>query len=299
MNTFVKPTVFISFASTDLEILLKLVQWLDQKYLGAITFFSSNDITGGSEWWQTIKNNLLKAKLLIFIATKDSITRLWCMFEAGFACSLGIKMIPITFGDLSLKDIPHPIQFFKGYDLTDPRDITKLLEEINNTFNLRLGITPSIIDDFQSAVGVRKHTVTQLSLETELSQYANNALNSDYFLTRISAIKMISLLGTESAIPLILGCLQDTNSHVRSAALESLAGLSSNRGVNLVSLLINEVPNISIEEARDILAFIDKIARKHDVPYLDKFLSDNTENRPTVIERLQEIRKKADVRGFD
>jgi len=106
-----KPVVFFSHSSRDKSELALLKQLFVEKTGGAVEVFLSSDgqsIPLGRNWVHRIEEALGQAKLLITFITKNSIGSSWVSFEAGFAYSKGVRVVPVGFLGLDIAQVPHP-----------------------------------------------------------------------------------------------------------------------------------------------------------------------------------------------
>ena len=96
-----KPTVFFSHSSKDKEQILAIRDKLDKATSGVIDIFLSSDgqsIPFGTNWVHRVEQGLKDATIMFVFATENSIRSGWIYFEAGFAYSKGIKVIPVGLG---------------------------------------------------------------------------------------------------------------------------------------------------------------------------------------------------------
>ena len=86
-----KPVIFISHAATDEPIANILKAELDRVFANGVYVFASS-VPGvmkpGSDWLNSIKENLDKAKAVVVLVTPTSINRPWIWFEVGL---LGLR----------------------------------------------------------------------------------------------------------------------------------------------------------------------------------------------------------------
>lgn len=95
-----KPTIFFSHSSKDRDAILPIKEKLMKITSGVIQIFMSSDgqsIPFGKNWVHKIEEIGLnqRKKLLFVFVTPTSIESGWIYFEAGFAYSKGIDVIPV------------------------------------------------------------------------------------------------------------------------------------------------------------------------------------------------------------
>ena len=96
-----KPTIFFSHFSKDKEIVLKIKNKLMKFTSNTIEIFQSSDgesIPFGTNWIHKVEDGLKNSKVMFVFITENSISSGWIYFEAGFAYSKGIHVIPVGLG---------------------------------------------------------------------------------------------------------------------------------------------------------------------------------------------------------
>lgn len=142
-----KPTVFFSHSSKDKEQILAIRDKLDKATSGVIDIFLSSDgqsIPCGTNWVYKVEQGLRDAKLMFVFATENSIRSGWIYFEAGFAYSRGIKVVPIGLG-VSINDLKAPLNLLQGFDVESADSLNNIIAIINNEFKYHFpeGFSPS------------------------------------------------------------------------------------------------------------------------------------------------------------
>ncbi len=127
--------IFISWSLDQGRQLATLTkEWIESIFMTQKCFVSSEDICGGTDWWDEIKKSLDFASVGIFCITDDNKDRPWILYEAGRIAGRlkGKGVIPMVFGISAIPpDNPlakHQARFCnKG-----KAQYLKVLEDINN-----------------------------------------------------------------------------------------------------------------------------------------------------------------------
>ncbi|EHI99775.1 hypothetical protein CDLVIII_3201 [Clostridium sp. DL-VIII] len=132
-----KPTIFFSHSSKDRDSLMKLRELIEEKTGGTINIFMSSDgqsIPFGSNWMYKIEEGLKDAKIMFVFVTPKSIDTGWIYFEAGYAYSKGIEVIPIGI-NIDIGSIKPPISLLQGFNLISEESINNIIHIINKKFD--------------------------------------------------------------------------------------------------------------------------------------------------------------------
>ena len=127
-------TIFLSHSSLDKSILERLKGKLEAKDPANLFFFLSSDgrsIPFGANWAADIEDRLLKASILFAFISPNSIDSPWVYFEAGFAASRGIPVVPIALSGVKMGDVPFPIGLKQGFELYDSSSLKNIPRIIN------------------------------------------------------------------------------------------------------------------------------------------------------------------------
>lgn len=96
-----KPTIFFSHSSKDKEIVQSVKNKLDKATGGVMDIFMSSDgqsIPFGTNWIHKVEEGLKSATIMFVFVTENSVSSGWIYFEAGYAYSKGIQVIPVGIG---------------------------------------------------------------------------------------------------------------------------------------------------------------------------------------------------------
>jgi hypothetical protein len=140
-HQIVKPTVFISHASTDADFANALKQEIDKVFAnGVIVFCTSSPgaISAGTDWLGQIEQTLESAKAVIAIVTPVSIDRPWLWFEVGATWSRGkqrdCKIYPVCASEIDLGALPSPLDRLQALSMGKAADLKLLFQALIDQF---------------------------------------------------------------------------------------------------------------------------------------------------------------------
>lgn len=132
-----KPTLFISHASTDASFAMAVQQEIDKVFANGVEVFCTSSpgaVRVGQDWLTDIEAKLASAKALIAIVTPTSIERPWLWFELGASWSSGrsgaCRIYPLCAAEVSLSDLPPPLNRLQALSLARAPDIKLLFEAL-------------------------------------------------------------------------------------------------------------------------------------------------------------------------
>ena len=108
----------MSHSSHDQPTLIAFRELLEQKTGSAIDFFLSSDgqsIPLGRNWVHRIERALEDARVMLVFLTPDSLKSQWIYFEAGFAYSKAIRVVPIGALGVDLSQLHPPLSLLQGF----------------------------------------------------------------------------------------------------------------------------------------------------------------------------------------
>ncbi len=132
-----KPTIFFSHSSKDKDAILAIKNKLDNSTGGALDIFMSSDgqsIPFGTNWIHKIEEGLQAAKIMYVFVTEVSVTSGWIYFEAGFAYSKGIQVVPVGIG-IDIGTLKAPLNLLQGFNITSEDSLNNFITIINRTFD--------------------------------------------------------------------------------------------------------------------------------------------------------------------
>ena len=112
-----KPTIFFSHSSKDKDAILTIKNKLDSATGGVLDIFMSSDgqsIPFGTNWIHKIEEGLQAAKIMFVFVTEVSVASGWIYFEAGFAYSKGIQVVPVGIG-IDIGTLKAPLNLLQGF----------------------------------------------------------------------------------------------------------------------------------------------------------------------------------------
>lgn len=138
-----KPTLFFSHSSKDKELVLSIKNKLDTVTGGVMEIFMSSDgqsIPFGTNWIHKIEEGLQAAKIMFVFVTQNSISSGWIYFEAGYAYSKGIQVIPVGIG-VDIGSLKAPLNLLQGFNILSEDSLNNFITVINRTFDYRFANT--------------------------------------------------------------------------------------------------------------------------------------------------------------
>lgn len=159
-----KPIVFFSHSSKDKEQILAIKDKLGKATKGVIDIFLSSDgqsIPFGTNWVHRVEQGLKDATIMFVFATENSIRSGWIYFEAGFAYSKGIKVIPVGLG-VSITELKAPLSLLQGFDVESADSLNNIIAIINREYQYHFS-EEFTVSDYQdiiekSAIGQKYRT---------------------------------------------------------------------------------------------------------------------------------------------
>jgi hypothetical protein len=164
-----KPATFFSHSSQDKHALAKLKEQFLTKTGGSIDVFLSSDgqsIPFGRNWVHRVEQALNDAKLMVVFVTPSSLRSNWLHFEAGYAYSKKIQVVPVGIG-IDLTTVGAPLNLLQGFNITSEAGLNNLIAVVNEAFG-HAHAESFTIEDF--------HVITtsgRLSMITTLGPHTN------------------------------------------------------------------------------------------------------------------------------
>jgi len=136
-----KPVIFISHAATDEPIANILKAEVDRVFANGVYVFASSVpgvMTPGSDWLNSIKENLDKAKAVVVLVTPTSINRPWIWFEVGASWSkMGEgqgRIYPLCAPEIEFSELPEPLNRLQALSLGKSGDIKLFFQTLCDQF---------------------------------------------------------------------------------------------------------------------------------------------------------------------
>ena len=134
-----KPTIFFSHSSRDKDTILPIKEKFCSITANVLDVFMSSDgqsIPFGNNWIHKIEEGLNKAQVMFVFVTPISVNSAWINFEAGFAYSKNIEVIPVGIG-ISIGQLNPPLSLLQGFDITSTDSLNNFISIINRKFDLK------------------------------------------------------------------------------------------------------------------------------------------------------------------
>ena len=132
-----KPTIFFSHSSKDKTSILPIKDKISKITGKTIEIFMSSDgesIPFGRNWVHKVEEGLNNAKIMFVFVTSNSIDSAWIYFEAGFAYSKGIGIIPVGVG-VNIGELKPPLSLLQGFNITSADSLNNFTSIINKKFD--------------------------------------------------------------------------------------------------------------------------------------------------------------------
>ena len=175
-----KPTIFFSHSSKDCSILLDLKNRLNDITGGTLDIFMSSDgqsIPFGTNWVNRIEQGLNEAKIMFIFVTQNSLLSNWIYFEAGFAYSKGLEVIPVGIGvDIAL--LKPPLSLLQGFNITSADSLNNIITTLNKKFDFSYKTSFSD-DDYRLLLAA--YSAVEMPFEAnEVFESINHEMLSEY-----------------------------------------------------------------------------------------------------------------------
>lgn len=133
-----KPTVFISHSSVDKDLILQIKSLVSGCTSGTVDLFQSSDgesIPFGNNWIHKVEENLKKSQIMLVFVSPRSVMSSWIYFEAGFAYSKGIKVIPIGIDGVDIGSLKPPLNLLQGFNISSAEGLNNIIAVLNREFD--------------------------------------------------------------------------------------------------------------------------------------------------------------------
>ena len=167
-----KPTIFFSHSSVDSSTILPIKNKISAITANVLDIFMSSDgqsIPFGHNWVHKIEEGLNNAQIMFVFVTPTSINSAWIYFEAGFAYSKNIEVIPVGIG-VNIGQLKAPLNLLQGFDITSADSLNNFVTVINRKFDLKFSEAFTEAD-FKTVF----NSITKASLSLKLSDIFTHA----------------------------------------------------------------------------------------------------------------------------
>lgn len=174
-----KPTIFFSHSSNDRDMIFPIKEKIDDITGKSLNIFMSSDgqsIPFGHNWVHKIEEGLKDSQIMFVFVTPNSINSAWIYFEAGYAYSKGIEVIPVGIG-VNIGQLKAPLNLLQGFDVQSADSLNNFISIINrkidmsfkedfseNDFNLINSLSNGIL------MNLKIHDIFEYSAYTMYSQ---------------------------------------------------------------------------------------------------------------------------------
>ena len=177
-----KPTLFFSHSSKDKDMVLAIKNKVMKYTSGTLEIFQSSDgesIPFGTNWIHKVEEGLKEAKVMFVFITEQSISSGWIYFEAGYAYSKDVHVIPVGIG-VSVGDLKAPLNLLQGFNITSADSLNNFLTIINREFSYDF---PAYFteDDFYEVIALSSPAVKNSTAFDEIFRSAKFQLDGVYY----------------------------------------------------------------------------------------------------------------------
>ena len=139
-------------------------------------FVSSDDqsITLGNKWLETVSNNLEKCILIIVLCSQESIKKPWINFECGAGWSRKIPIIPICHSNITVANLPIPLNLLQGFDIQKQGKLTELISRIAKEINIDTSKKVDELSILQEIKEFEKNYQINSKIKNELKEIEEN-----------------------------------------------------------------------------------------------------------------------------
>lgn len=133
-----KPTIFISHSSADKDLIFQIKSLVSGRTSGTVDLFQSSDgesIPFGNNWIHQVEENLKKSQIMLVFVSPRSAMSSWIYFEAGFAYSKGIKVIPIGIDGVDIGSLKPPLNLLQGFNISNAEGLNNIIAVLNQEFD--------------------------------------------------------------------------------------------------------------------------------------------------------------------
>jgi hypothetical protein len=131
-----RPRIFLSHAVADEDRLLPLIEGLRRNYRLDI-FLCADSIRYGDAWKETIKTQVIRSDVFLFINSAAARKSTFCAFEAGMALALGK---PVSLLNLDGAELPLFLQDIQASDVLRLRNSRPWLSPSDAILEAILGL---------------------------------------------------------------------------------------------------------------------------------------------------------------
>lgn len=142
----------------------KLKELLTKKVGNTLDIFVSSDgqsIPLGRNWVYEIEQALKDSKIVFVLLSPNSIRSNWTYFEAGYAYSKDIKVIPVGVQGIDLSQIQPPMSLLQGFNINSLESLNNLISILNKEFDYSLEASFNQ-EEYANIFGIREAKTSNL-----------------------------------------------------------------------------------------------------------------------------------------
>jgi hypothetical protein len=136
--------VLISHATSDKALAVELRTLINRCSLQQIEAWFSSDpsstggLQAGTRWFEEIRTRLYTSRAIIALATRNSVSRPWLYFEAGFGAAVSeLEVIPVVIGLQNVSDLPFPLAMYQAYEIKNIETASLFLRKVLSRFEVQ------------------------------------------------------------------------------------------------------------------------------------------------------------------
>lgn len=143
-----KPILFISHITEERGFALALQEVLNDIYRNQLDIFVSSSKTNidlGDNWIEKVNYNLENMSMMIVLCSKESYNRNWINYEAGVGIGKNILVIPVIYGNLTIKELGLPLNQWELLKFEDSTFLEKIVIKIDKCCSIKSSLKNKII----------------------------------------------------------------------------------------------------------------------------------------------------------
>jgi hypothetical protein len=106
----------------------------------------------GRNWVHSLENALTSTALMLVFVSGAALQSNWIYFEAGYAYSRKVQVVPIGMPGIDLAQLAPPLSLLQGFNLKSHEGLNNIIALLNSVFNC--SYPPTFVEaDFNSILG--------------------------------------------------------------------------------------------------------------------------------------------------
>lgn len=138
-------SLFLSHATFDRSLISEFARFLENTSLGLIKIWFSSDqhrsggFSPGDLWFEKIREKMHSSSAIVVILTPNSVSSNWVLFESGVGAALADKkLMVLTHGLESTKDLPGPLSFWQSYRIDRKENLREFCAKLFEIYEIKL-----------------------------------------------------------------------------------------------------------------------------------------------------------------